>query len=93
MDSSERVASERRRNQYKNKGVFKADELRRRRDETNIELRRQRREESIAKRRNIPNLMASSGPDSDEEPIEATPSYQVYFGSKFITVLFPVSFF
>lgn len=50
---------------YKNKsGAYKADELRRRREEQQVEIRRQKREENISKRR---NLATSSGPDSDDE--------------------------
>ncbi|KAG9041534.1 Importin alpha subunit (Karyopherin alpha subunit) (Serine-rich RNA polymerase I suppressor protein) [Tulasnella sp. UAMH 9824] len=56
---------EHRRATYKNKsGAYKADELRRRREEQQVEIRRQKREENISKRR---NLATSSGPDSDDE--------------------------
>ncbi len=43
----------RRQDNYKAKGVFKQDELRRRREEAQVEIRRQKREESMAKRRNL----------------------------------------
>ncbi|KAG5462483.1 MAG: importin alpha protein [Olpidium bornovanus] len=42
-----------RRANYKAKGAFNQDELRRRREEQNVEIRRQKREENISKRRNL----------------------------------------
>ena len=48
---------------YKNKGL-KADELRRRREDQQVEIRKQKREENISKRR---NLLPSGGGDSDDE--------------------------
>jgi hypothetical protein len=48
---------------YKNKGL-KPDELRRRREDQQVEIRRQKREENISKRR---NFLPSTGADSDEE--------------------------
>ena len=50
---------------YKAKGGLKHDDLRRRREEQQVEIRRQKREENISKRRNF--LPASAGADSDEE--------------------------
>lgn len=50
---AERYIPEHRRTQYKAKGSFKPDELRRRRDEQQVEIRRQKREENIAKRRGV----------------------------------------
>ncbi|KAG5221619.1 Importin [Salix suchowensis] len=49
---------------YKNKGGLKQDDLRRRREEQQVEIRRQKREENISKRR---NFLPSAGADSDEE--------------------------
>jgi len=49
---------------YKNKNSLRADDLRRRREEQQVEIRRQKREENIAKRR---NLAVSDGADSDED--------------------------
>lgn len=48
---------------YKNKGL-KADELRRRREDQQVEIRKQKREENISKRR---NLLPAAGGDSDDE--------------------------
>ena len=56
----------RRKDAYKAKGVFKQDELRRRREEAQVEIRRQKREESMAKRRNL-NLQQMDAPDSEDE--------------------------
>ncbi|KAF6766120.1 importin alpha protein [Ephemerocybe angulata] len=53
-----------RREAYKTKGVLKQDDLRRRREEQQVEIRRQKREENISKRR---NFLPSAGADSDEE--------------------------
>ncbi|KAJ1508068.1 Importin alpha subunit (Karyopherin alpha subunit) (Serine-rich RNA polymerase I suppressor protein) [Coelomomyces lativittatus] len=39
--------------QYKNRGAFAPSELRRRREELQVELRRQKRDENLAKRRNL----------------------------------------
>ena len=50
--------------EYKSKGGLKADELRRRREEQQVEIRRQKREENISKRR---NFLPSTGADSDDE--------------------------
>lgn len=49
---------------YKAKGPLKQDDLRRRREEQQVEIRRQKREENISKRR---NFLPSTGQDSDEE--------------------------
>ena len=49
---------------FKNKGTFKGDDLRRRREEQQVEIRRQKREENISKRR---NFIPSTGPDSDDD--------------------------
>lgn len=49
---------------YKAKGALKQDDLRRRREEQQVEIRRQKREENISKRR---NFLPSASADSDEE--------------------------
>lgn len=49
---------------YKAKGALKPDDLRRRREEQQVEIRRQKREENITKRR---NFLPSTGADSDDE--------------------------
>ncbi|CAG8724320.1 18001_t:CDS:2, partial [Acaulospora morrowiae] len=65
---------EHRKNAFKAKSVFKAEELRRRREEQQIEIRRKNREESLAKRRNL-NVPAS--PDSDDESAVAVINAQL----------------
>jgi len=60
------LRSQDRRNAYKAKGIFKADELRRRREEQNVEIRKQKREENLSKRRNL-HLTAAASSDSEDE--------------------------
>lgn len=70
---AERYIPEHRRTNFKAKNQFKPDELRRRREEQQVEIRRQKREENLAKRRGIqrPDGEVSVGftgaPDSDDE--------------------------
>ncbi|WFD29256.1 Importin alpha subunit (Karyopherin alpha subunit) (Serine-rich RNA polymerase I suppressor protein) [Malassezia sp. CBS 17886] len=59
----------RRQDAYKAKGVFKQDELRRRREEAQVEIRRQKREESMAKRRNLNLEQVTDAPDSDDDDV------------------------
>ncbi|KAJ3411146.1 Importin alpha subunit (Karyopherin alpha subunit) (Serine-rich RNA polymerase I suppressor protein) [Chytridiales sp. JEL 0842] len=49
---------------YKNRGMMKADELRRRREDVTVEIRKQKKEESLSKRRNMNAVVAD---DSDDE--------------------------
>ncbi|KAF8230639.1 importin alpha protein [Tricholoma matsutake] len=64
MDNSESRTMKARREAYKSKGALKQDDLRRRREEQQVEIRRQKREENISKRR---NFLPSTGADSDDE--------------------------
>ena len=74
---AERYIPEHRRTQFKAKNTFKPDELRRRREEQQVEIRKAKREENLAKRRGIAgrdgsqttSLGASLGAsvDSDDE--------------------------
>ncbi|KAK4939388.1 Importin subunit alpha-1, partial [Elasticomyces elasticus] len=67
---ADRYIPEHRRTQFKAKGTFKPDELRRRRDEQQVEIRKQKREENLAKRRGITRENGETGimaPDSDDE--------------------------
>lgn len=77
---AERYIPEHRRTQYKAYGTFKPDELRRRRDEQQVEIRRQKRDENLAKRRGITgrngDILAEgsdarrgAGPDSDDDGV------------------------
>ncbi|KAJ1915988.1 Importin subunit alpha-1 [Tieghemiomyces parasiticus] len=62
---------EHRRNAYKSKGLFKNDELRRRRDEQSVEIRKQKREESIAKKRNLVSQPDLTDSEDDEAAVSA----------------------
>ena len=70
---AERYIPEHRRTQFKAKNSFKPDELRRRREEQQVEIRRQKREENLAKRRGIQRENGQIGvgqlaaDDSDDE--------------------------
>lgn len=64
---AERYIPEHRRN-FKAKQSFKPDELRRRREEAQVEIRKAKREESLAKRRNLAtNSPAPGAVDSDDD--------------------------
>ena len=74
---SERFIPEHRRTQFKAKNTFKPDELRRRREEQQVEIRKAKREENLAKRRGItgrdgsqmsaPGASLGAAIDSDDE--------------------------
>ena len=69
---AERYIPEHRRTQFKAKGTFKPEELRRRREEQQVEIRKAKREENLAKRRGITggdNRGAALGaaPESDDD--------------------------
>ena len=71
---ADRYIPEHRRTQYKAKNQFKPDELRRRREEQQVEIRKQKREENLAKRRGIQTREGGVGvggqaaaTDSDDE--------------------------
>ncbi|KAE9980588.1 hypothetical protein BLS_004133 [Venturia inaequalis] len=70
---AERYIPEHRRTAFKAKGAFKPDELRRRREEQQVEIRKAKREENLAKRRGIgsgrdaPGASLGAAPDSDDE--------------------------
>ncbi|KAL2438477.1 Importin subunit alpha [Exophiala dermatitidis] len=70
---ADRYIPEHRRTQFKAKGSFKPDELRRRREEQQVEIRRQKREENLAKRRGVQRGNGEIGiggltdADSDDE--------------------------
>lgn len=86
---AERYIPEHRRTQFKAKNTFKPEELRRRREEQQVEIRKAKREENLAKRRGIgtgenrPGASLGAAPDSDDEsaPTESQvrpPSLQFY---------------
>ena len=70
MDSadSSRYVPDYRKANFKNKNRFQADEVRRRRETQQVELRKQKREEMLSKRRNFTGNEHISGlPESDDE--------------------------
>lgn len=81
--TSERYIPEHRRTQFKAKNTFKPDELRRRREEQQVEIRKQKREENLAKRRGISGrdgltaLGASLGASIDSDDDGGTIESQV----------------
>lgn len=89
--SSERYIPEHRRTQFKAKNTFKPDELRRRREEQQVEIRKAKREENLAKRRGIagrdgtqssaPGASLGASIDSDDEG--GTIESQVCYGHVF----------
>lgn len=74
---ADRYIPEHRRNQFKANKTFKPDELRRRREEQQVEIRKAKREENLAKRRGIagrdgtqtaaPGAALGASVDSDDE--------------------------
>lgn len=84
---ADRYIPEHRRNQFKAKGSFKPDELRRRREEQQVEIRKAKREENLAKRRGIQSRdggITAGGltdADSDDEGsnIEGEVCYENHF--------------
>lgn len=73
---ADRYIPEHRRTQFKAKSSFKPEELRRRREEQQVEIRRQKRDENLAKRRGIQTRdggigveggSPAPGVDSDDE--------------------------
>ena len=72
---AERYIPEHRRTTFKAKNTFKPDELRRRREEQQVEIRKAKREENLAKRRGIardgdaPGAALGAAPDSDDEGV------------------------
>ena len=71
---ADRYIPEHRRTTFKAKNAFKPDELRRRREEQQVEIRKAKKEENLAKRRGLatrdgatPGASLGAAPDSDDE--------------------------
>lgn len=64
-DATNRFVPEYRRTTFKNKGRFQSDELRRRRETHQVDLRKQKREEVLSKRRNFTNQDQDSEDEDD----------------------------
>lgn len=69
-DASQRYIPEHRRTNFKNKGRFQSDELRRRRETHQVDLRKQKREDVLAKRRNYVDQASGANESEDEEDID-----------------------
>jgi hypothetical protein len=85
---AERYIPEHRRTQYKARNQFRPDELRRRREEQQVEIRKQKREENLAKRRGIQTRdggigvgggMAAAESDDEASAIESEVCDMTYF--------------
>jgi importin subunit alpha-6/7 len=81
---ADRYIPEHRRTQFKAKNTFKPEELRRRREEQQVEIRKAKREENLAKRRGIgadrPGASLGAAPDSDDDtaPTESQASISIF---------------
>jgi importin subunit alpha-6/7 len=73
MSEANRYIPEHRRQQHKGRNQFRGDELRRRREDQQVEIRKQKKDENLAKRRNLEgrfhewNNAAGVASDSDDE--------------------------
>lgn len=66
MSDDRKKIPEHRMQNFKNRGILKTDELRRRREDVAVELRKQKREESLAKRRNLAAVEGTQSESEDE---------------------------
>lgn len=69
-DSTSKFVPEYRRTNFKNKGRFQSDELRRRRETHQVDLRKQKREDVLAKRRNYLEGGVVQNDSEDEEDLD-----------------------
>jgi importin subunit alpha-6/7 len=82
---AERYIPEHRRTQFKAKNTFKPEELRRRREEQQVEIRKAKREENLAKRRGIgtgenrPGASLGAAPDSDDDTAPTESQVRILF--------------
>ena len=67
MADTTRYVPEHRRQTYKGKNLFKGDEVRRRREEQQVEIRKQKKEENLAKRRNLAIVANDTSMESDTD--------------------------
>lgn len=66
MSDSSRFIPEHRRQAHKGRNQFRGDELRRRREDQQVEIRKQKKEENLAKRRNLETKFQEwEGPSGD----------------------------
>jgi importin subunit alpha-6/7 len=67
MADTTRFVPEHRRQTYKGKNLFKGEEVRRRREEQQVEIRKQKRDENLAKRRNLAFMFPDTSMESDTD--------------------------
>ncbi|KAM9914090.1 hypothetical protein OXX80_009879 [Metschnikowia pulcherrima] len=83
-DTSNKFIPEYRRTNFKNKGRFQSDELRRRRETHQVDLRKQKREEVLAKRRNYVDNGSLANDSEDEDALDefgaASPEESSFYG-------------
>ncbi|ORY94749.1 importin alpha subunit [Syncephalastrum racemosum] len=67
-----------RRNAFKSRGQFQQDEVRRRREKTQVQIRKQKKEENLAKRRNFAHIPEDNNSEdelvADDDEIQLLPS-------------------
>lgn len=66
-DATNRFVPEYRRTTFKNKGRFQSEELRRRRETHQVDIRKQKRDEALAKRRNFNNEVTNNDSEDEED--------------------------
>jgi importin subunit alpha-6/7 len=76
MSDTSRYIPEHRRQQHKGRNQFRVDELRRRREDQQVEIRKQKKEENLAKRRNLDSRVQewddASGDTSESDDDNST---------------------
>lgn len=77
--STSKFVPEYRRTNFKNKSRFSADELRRRRDTQQVELRKAKRDEALAKRRNFLPPTSTTDNDSENEDDDSNIADQEFY--------------
>ena len=97
---AERYIPEHRRTQFKARNQFRPEELRRRREEQQVEIRKQKREENLSKRRGIQTRDGGIGvgggvaaTESDDEASAIESEVCAIFPYSGDIVLFPVSYY
>ncbi|WEJ94849.1 Importin subunit alpha-1 [Yamadazyma tenuis] len=80
-DATSRFVPEYRRTTFKNKGRFQSDELRRRRETHQVDLRKQKREEVLSKRRNFTNADTNDSEDEDEYGLEGNTDESKFYSN------------
>jgi hypothetical protein len=80
------MSSENRRHNYKSRSHFAPEEVRRRRETAQVEIRKQKKEENLSKRRNLPQTELEQ--DSDADDLAAQPDQEQVSCFKSRKVLF-----